>query len=383
MASKNSWGKIRKLPSGKYQASHLNPNRERVNAPHTFVTKAQARVWLAEQQTLMASGKWSGKAAAEPVEFSAFALHHIDIQTSSRGKNLHGATKSLYRRLLALHLREFHSKEIASISSQQIERWWQGLLASGKVTTASKAYKLLHAVMNRALVDGLIGTNPCRIRGAHTATTGKELYVPTMEEVGALVEAIQPQFKAAVVLASYGGLRFGEWSALTRDDLELVSDTQGTYFRVHVTKALSKIDNLVTLGTPKSEDGVRAIDLGTQLTPILSKHLLAHTAPSKHGLLFEKPNGGYIGHEYFINRFNKAVALAGFPKLTPHALRHFGATMKVRLGMNFADLRMWLGDSTNQAALGYVHAAHIQSSKFREMPLPEQLLRMNEERQTN
>jgi integrase len=339
-------------------------------------------MWLAEQQTLMASGKWSGKATVQLVEFRTFALHHIEIQTSSRGKNLHGATQSLYRRLLDLHLREFHSKEISTISSQQIERWWQNLLASGKVTTASKAYKLLHAVMNRALVDGLVGTNPCRVRGAHTASTGKALYVPTMEEVGALIDAIQPEFKAAIVLASYGGLRFGEWSALTRDDLELVSDSQGRYFRVHVTKALSKIDNLVTLGTTKSEDGVRVIDLGTQLTPILSMHLLAHTSSSKNGLLFEKPNGGYIGHEFFINRFNKAVALAGFPNLTPHALRHFGATMKVRLGMNFADLRMWLGDSTNQAALGYVHAAQTQSSRFREMPVPEQVLRINQERIT-
>ena len=378
MASKSSWGKLRKLPSGNYQASHLNPNGERENAPHTFITKRQAQTWLAEQQTLIAQGKWKKSASYRSGDFESFALRHIEMQTSGKGKQLHGSTQGLYRRLLDLHLKEFHSKEIATITGQQIERWWRERISTGKVTTASKAYKLLHAVMNRALVDGLIATNPCRIRGAHTASTGKELYIPSIDEVGDLVDAICPEFKAAIVLASYGGLRFGEWSALTREDLELVFEQDATFFRVHITKALSKINNVPTLGATKSVDGVRVIDLSSQLSPLLSKHLLAYTAPSAKGLLFEKPAGGYISHDYFITRFDNAAALAGFPKLTPHALRHFGATLKVRLGMNFADLRKWLGDSTNQAALGYVHAAQTQPSKFREMPMAESILRIEE-----
>jgi integrase len=81
-----------------------------------------------------------------------------------------------------------------------------------------------------------------------------------------------------------------------------------------------------------------------------------------------------MSHDYFIRRFNHATALAAVSKLTPHALRHFGATQKVRLGMNFADLRKWLGDSTNQAALGYVHASKHQKAEFREMPISDSLL---------
>lgn len=232
----------------------------------------------------------------------------------------------------------------------------------------------MHAVLNRALVVGLISANPCRIRGAHTATTGKELYVPTVDEVGALVAATSPELKAALILASYAGLRFGEWSALTRADLEMISESGQTYFPIHVTKAYSKVGHYPVLGPTKSADGIRSIDLSSQLTSILSQHLLAFTSPDAAGPFFLKPDGQVMSHDFFIRRFDKAAALVGISQLTPHALRHFGTTQKVRLGMNFADLRKWLGDSTNQAALGYVHAAQNQEAQFREMPISVSLL---------
>jgi integrase len=333
-----------------------------------------AQVWLAEQQTLLAKGEWSQKREQTPVLFKGFAESHIDLQTTSKGKPLHGSTKALYARLLNNDLGEFHGTEIKAISGQQIDQWWKRKTSTGKLTTASKAYKLLHAVLNRALVEGKISSNPCRVRGAHTATTGKELYVPSVEEVGALVSASPTELKAALLIASYGGLRFGEWSALSRQDLEIISDSGQTFFRVHVTKAYSRIGKSTVLGPTKSADGVRTVDMSSQLTAILSQHLLAHSAPAADGPLFLKPNGDAMSHDYFIRRFNKAAALAGLSKLTPHALRHFGATQKVRLGMNFADLRKWLGDSTNQAALGYVHASHHQQAQFREMPVSDSLL---------
>lgn len=377
MASKSSWGKTRKLPSGKFQASHLNPDGIRVNAPHTFRTKTLAQVWLAEQQTLMAQGKWTSKVSKVETNFKDFALKHFELQTNSKGKSLHGSTKVLYQRLLENHLEDFHSLSLPEINSQYVEKWWIEKTKTRKITTAAKAYKVLHSVLNRALLDGLIDTNPCRIRGAHTANTGKELYVPTVDEVGILISNMMPKFQAAVVLAGYGGLRYGEWSALTRKDIEIVSDGTSKFLRIHVTKAISKIDRDLVPGTTKSASGVREIDLSSLLTPIISKHLLEHTEPGSDGLLFPGTNGGYLRHDVFIKQFNKAARISNIPQITPHALRHFGATQKVNLGMNFADLQKWLGDSTSQAALGYVHASQTQIALFREMPISESLMKIS------
>ena len=41
-AKRRRFGRIRKLPSGKYQASFVGPNGKRQNAPDTFVTKTDA-----------------------------------------------------------------------------------------------------------------------------------------------------------------------------------------------------------------------------------------------------------------------------------------------------------------------------------------------------
>ena len=40
--SRRSFGKIKKLPSGRYQASYLGPDGERHNGPVTFLAKMDA-----------------------------------------------------------------------------------------------------------------------------------------------------------------------------------------------------------------------------------------------------------------------------------------------------------------------------------------------------
>ena len=44
-----AWGKIRKLPSGRYQASYLDDTATRRTAPATFPTRAGADAWLTAQ----------------------------------------------------------------------------------------------------------------------------------------------------------------------------------------------------------------------------------------------------------------------------------------------------------------------------------------------
>jgi len=59
------------------------------------------------------------------------------------------------------------SRPIAEIKEPQVRRWRKKLLDSGVSTvSAAKAYRLLKAIMNTAVDDGLIRRNPCRIKGA-------------------------------------------------------------------------------------------------------------------------------------------------------------------------------------------------------------------------
>ncbi len=51
---------VRKLPSGRYQASYISPDGARVNAPTTFVKEEHADKWLAAQRTDIERETWKG-----------------------------------------------------------------------------------------------------------------------------------------------------------------------------------------------------------------------------------------------------------------------------------------------------------------------------------
>jgi integrase len=55
---RSSYGTVRALPSGRFQARHTGPDGEMRTAPHTFDTHRAAEDWLAGQRTDTARGTW-------------------------------------------------------------------------------------------------------------------------------------------------------------------------------------------------------------------------------------------------------------------------------------------------------------------------------------
>ncbi len=61
---RESWGSLRKLPSGRWQARYPAPDGEMYTArteddkPLTFLTKTDARAWLAGVHTTIARQQW-------------------------------------------------------------------------------------------------------------------------------------------------------------------------------------------------------------------------------------------------------------------------------------------------------------------------------------
>ena len=49
--SRRSYGAVRQLRSGRYQASHIAPDGRRHTAPDTFDTKGEERAWFAARGT--------------------------------------------------------------------------------------------------------------------------------------------------------------------------------------------------------------------------------------------------------------------------------------------------------------------------------------------
>lgn len=55
---RRGFGRIRKLPSGRWQASYMAPDLRRTNAPITFLTKADAEGWLGVERQKIVLGEF-------------------------------------------------------------------------------------------------------------------------------------------------------------------------------------------------------------------------------------------------------------------------------------------------------------------------------------
>ncbi len=71
---RRGFGYVRKLPSGRWQASYVGPDLVRRSAPHTFEAKADAEGWLGRRQADVVAGEWQPPVPvvrAAPLTFDA------------------------------------------------------------------------------------------------------------------------------------------------------------------------------------------------------------------------------------------------------------------------------------------------------------------------
>jgi integrase len=107
----------------------------------------------------------------------------------------------------------FDQMAVADITEQRVRAWRKSRLDTGATpVTVAKAYRLLKAVLNTAVDDGLIRRNPCRIKGP-SQEKSPERPVLSMSDIGALADAIDQRYHALVLLAIFGSLRWGESNA--------------------------------------------------------------------------------------------------------------------------------------------------------------------------
>ena len=98
MASKRRFGRVRQLPSGRWQARYKGPDGIDRPALHTFESKASADRWLALQEAEIVRGDWIDPDAGR-VNFGRYAATWIEERPGLRPKTI-----ELYRYLLRGHL---------------------------------------------------------------------------------------------------------------------------------------------------------------------------------------------------------------------------------------------------------------------------------------
>jgi integrase len=331
----STFGNVRKLPSGRLQASYWHEGR-RYTAPSTFDTKADADAWLARERTAIGSGGWVDPDAGT-VRFEDFAEGWLESRPDLRPRSAR-----LYRSLLDTHLLPaFSDLAIAKVSPSAVSTWHAALRAE-KPGAAASAYRLLRAIFASAVRDEKLVRSPCRVaKGA--ADSAVERPMLTVAQVQALTDAMPGSLRAAVALAAWGGLRRRDVDPMR----SLVRVEQG---QVELN------DGTVLYGPPKTDAGVRSVHMPEHAMVVVREHLAEHVGSGRDALLFTGRGAVPMRPRTLASAFRSARASCAMPEVRFHDLRHFAMTMAAATGASTAELMRRAGHSSPAAALRYQHA---------------------------
>jgi integrase len=346
MSGKRRFGRVRELPSGRWQARYKGPDGIDRPAPQTFGSKTSAERWLTVTEAELIQGDWINPDAGR-VLFGKYARDWVEERPGLRPK-----TVQLYRYLLRSHIDPaFGARSLADIKEPHVRRWRKNLLdADVSAVTVAKAYRLPKAIFNTAVDDGLIRRNPCRIKGAGQERS-PERPVLTVPEVYVLADAVGGRYRALVLLGVFGSLRWGELAALRRSDIEIQAHT------VRISRQLSEPRG-GAFGPPKSDAGQRLVAIPEVITSDLASHIVTYAAPGDDGLVFTSTEGCPLRLSNFCRRvWRPALRAAGLPMIHFHDLRHTGNQLAANAGANLRELMDRMGHSTTRAAMAYLHGS--------------------------
>ena len=234
----------------------------------------------------------------------------------------------------------FGAIPLDAIEGLAIRRWIAEMHAAGlSPSRIQQSYRLLSQMLTSAIDCGLLVRNPCaRVRIPRGVRT--EMSCLTADELERLANAVPAHYRPLIHVLAYGGLRWGEATALRRHRCDLSAN------RLIVAESLADVNGRVVFGETKTHR-VRKTRIPGFLVDELCTHLETIGA-TPEALLFTAPKGGPLSIANFRQRvWWPALTAAGLPHSTRiHDLRHTCASLLIRQGVHPKAIQHHLGHSS-------------------------------------
>jgi integrase len=341
------FGRIRRLPSGRFQARYFGDDGRIHRAPTTFATETEADQFLTMVEADLRRGTWFDTTIGN-IRLQVYAPQWI----AERPVELQPRTLEIYDGLLRNHIYPtFGRTYLSRITSAAVRTWHASLRDKGVGTvTVAKAYRLLKGILNTAVEHELIAKNPCRLRYAGVERT-PERKPPSIDEVALIADAIEPRYRLLVVLGAWSELRWGELAALSRQRIDRLHGV------IHVVESMVQLGGGKRfIGPPKSAAGRRTVAVPPHVWPEIEAHLATYVGPEPTALVFTKASGVSLDRTNFHTMWRRATVASGVPDYHFHDLRHLAATLAAVSGATTRELMHRMGHSSMRAALIYQHA---------------------------
>ncbi len=324
---------IQKRPNGKWRARFRDEQR-REHAGH-FDTKAAAQRWLDEQTSALVRGDFVTPDAGR-VLFREYAEEWRGLQVQHRP-----TTAAQVETNLRLHVYpQLGDLELRRIRPNHIQALVRELTSELAPATVEVVYRYISAILRSAVADQLIPKSPA-VGPKLPAKIRTRVEPLPVEMVWRLADAIEPRYRALVVLGAGTGLRQGEALGLTLDRVDFLRR------RLTVDRQLVLLPGAgPELGPPKTAASVRDVPVPDVVLEELSQHLIDWPADTE-GFVFTDQQGRPIRRTRFSPAWRRAVADAGAPAGTRfHDLRHHYASLLIRYGESVKVVQSRLGHAS-------------------------------------
>lgn len=229
-------------------------------------------------------------------------------------------------------------REIGGIRHSEVQTWVSDLAKRMSATSTLRAYGILAGILDVAVKDRRIASNPARDLTLPRKKGKAKVYLSHSQVELFAKSSSHPTL---VHFLAYTGLRWGEATGLRVKHLDALRR------RVRVEENAVKVNGKIHVGTPKTH-ATRSVPYPPFLAEPLARLC---EGKGRESILF----GDGISHMVIPHSsrgwFAAAVRRAqeaerDFPRVTPHDLRHTAASLAISAGANVKAVQRMLGHAS-------------------------------------
>ncbi|QZY52709.1 tyrosine-type recombinase/integrase [Leucobacter tenebrionis] len=330
---------IQKRPNGVYRARYRDPDGKEHASHHK--RKIDAQQWLDRETASIVSGQWVDPKAGEITLADYFEeWQERQVWAPATRRN---ARNSLNRCT-------FKDAKIKTIRKADVETFVKHLHDEGLAASSIKTVmRFVQMILKAATEDRLIATDPTVGVKLPRVSRAKEMVVPDVEEVGALINAAERPLKLLIALCAFAGLRRGEAIAVQLGDFDFDAKALNVQRQVRAAEGGGS-----EYEAPKHDSG-RVVYLPQKLLDLVTDHVenFGVRGPSKW-LFSLTPDGP--GRGYLEPQWRDLKKKLGHDDLRQHDLRHFYASGLIASGCDVVTVQRALGHAQASITLSvYSH----------------------------
>lgn len=324
---------VQRKGKGRWQARYRGPDgRERTRMHRRRI---DAERWLTAQEHQMDRGDW-----LDPSRGSLTLDRWAAGWLATRG-DLRTTTRARLESIMRLHvLPEFGSRRLRSLTNAEVHRWVAAMTDDGmSAASVRKSLFALRQMLDAAVADRRLSVNPAASVPLPAEHAAEQRFL-TQAQVGDLADVMPDQYRALVLVAAYGGLRWGELAGLRRGRVDTLRG------RITVAETAVDVGRDITFGPPKTAKSRRVVPLARSVMRDLDEHMASHTGPDADALVFTSATGLPLRRGTFRTTWRAATRAAGCRELRFHDLRHTFVAVMVAAGANPKAVSTWAGHSS-------------------------------------